>query len=237
MSDLLNNPWAIGVGGGVISGVIVFLITSKLFTKRDDKEYLQKLNIANKEILYSIRPLIVGQKVPDKSIVDSIIFSTAKKYSVKIIDLYNNTDIAEDLTKEILDNSFLDSDSKLKYCEFTAQLRDLDVKQMQREGKREVIYLEGTKPISKEFFSLTLALMTSATVFVSVAFLGKEKTELFSMNEYPDVFLLISVLTLLPVAALMASKILKILNDKDKLDKKNQDGAEGRSKNDPNISV
>lgn len=31
--DILNNPWVTGIGGGIISSLIVFFVTKYLFSK------------------------------------------------------------------------------------------------------------------------------------------------------------------------------------------------------------
>jgi hypothetical protein len=41
--DFFGNEWVIGIGGGVLSGLLVTLITRYLFSKKDDKEYAQNL--------------------------------------------------------------------------------------------------------------------------------------------------------------------------------------------------
>ena len=59
-----SNPWVIGIGGGVLSGLLVTLITRYLFSKRERREYLQKVATANNEIIYTIRPAIAEKTIP-----------------------------------------------------------------------------------------------------------------------------------------------------------------------------
>jgi len=49
MWQFLNNPWTIGIGGGVFSGLLVTLITRYLFSRKENREYLQKIVTANHE--------------------------------------------------------------------------------------------------------------------------------------------------------------------------------------------
>ncbi len=216
--DIITNPWIIGIGGGIISGLIVFLITNRIFSKRENKEYQQKIEMANKELLYSIRPLIVGQNIPNQDLIDSIIYSTARKYSVEINDLYENEELAEDLTKEILDNPFLNSDNKLKYCELTAKLKELDVEEIP-EQKREVIYIEKEKAISKEFFSITLAIMTTITVVIATITSSKLDFTLFEKDSKFEWFFAITIITITPILALFITRLLKSLRKIDELQK------------------
>ena len=62
--NILNNPWVIGIGGGVISSLIVFFVTQYISRKKGKREYLQKIKMANNDILYFIRPLIIERKIP-----------------------------------------------------------------------------------------------------------------------------------------------------------------------------
>ncbi len=216
--EIITNPWVIGIGGGIISGLVVFLITNRIFSKKENREYQQKIEMANKELLYSIRPLIVGQNIPNQDLIDSIIYSTARKYSVKINDLYENEELAEDLTKEILDNPFLNSENKLKYCELTAKLKELDNEEI-TEQKREVIYVEKEKPITKEFFSITLAIMTTITVVIAVTTSSKLDFTLIESDSKFEWPILIALITLTPIIALTLTKMLKTTKQVDEIRK------------------
>ena len=62
--EFLSNPWVLGIGGGVLSGLLVTLITRYFFSKRENREYLQKIATANNEIIYAIRPAIAEKLMP-----------------------------------------------------------------------------------------------------------------------------------------------------------------------------
>ena len=47
MSDFWTNPWVTGIGGGIISSLIVFFVTKYFFNKKENKEYAQKVKLAN----------------------------------------------------------------------------------------------------------------------------------------------------------------------------------------------
>ena len=42
--DIFSNPWIVGIGGGVLSGFIVAYISRLIFSKRDNREYAQKIS-------------------------------------------------------------------------------------------------------------------------------------------------------------------------------------------------
>ncbi len=87
--NIFGNPWVIGIGGGIVSGIIVTLITRHLFSRREQKEYRQRIETANNEIIYAVRPSIAEKMLPSRSILDSLFSSTARKYAVTKSDLYS----------------------------------------------------------------------------------------------------------------------------------------------------
>lgn len=122
--DILNNAWVVGIGGGILSGLLVTLITRYIFSKKDNKEYIQKLATVNKEVVYALRPDISEGHIPDKEVLSSLINATARKYKVTRDDVFRPKQIAEELIKEIMDSSFISSETKRNYCETLAHLID-----------------------------------------------------------------------------------------------------------------
>lgn len=101
---------------GLMMALIVFLFTRYYFSRSGKTDYLKKIEVANNEMLYSIRPLLVEKKVPSKEILMAVRFSTAKKYGVEQNDLYDEFSLTSDLINETIANSFLTSDEKLEFC-------------------------------------------------------------------------------------------------------------------------
>ncbi|MEZ9823060.1 hypothetical protein AB4238_20975 [Shewanella sp. 10N.286.45.A1] len=120
--EVFNNEWVIGIGGGILSGLIVTLITRYLFSKKDNREYSQKVDAVNKEVVYALRPGISEGHIPDMEVLLSLINATARKYKVNKNDTYQAKQIAEELIKEIMDSSFISSETKKSYCETLAHL-------------------------------------------------------------------------------------------------------------------
>ena len=71
--DILNNAWVVGIGGGLLSCLLVTLVTRYIFSKKDDKEYVQKLATVNKEVVYALRPGISEGHIPDEEVLSSLI--------------------------------------------------------------------------------------------------------------------------------------------------------------------
>ena len=119
---IFNNACVIGIGGGILSGVFVTFITRYLFSKKDNSEYIQKIATVKREILYALRPRISDGHISDESVLLALANSTATKYKVERIDIFQSKKIAEELIKEIMDSSFISSDTKKKYRKTLAHL-------------------------------------------------------------------------------------------------------------------
>lgn len=117
MEELLNNSWVVGIGGGILSGLIVTWLTRILFSKKDQRETAMKINSANQELIYAIRPEISEDEVPSVEVVDALRNATARKYKLDPSRLYSTNQIAEELIKEIMDSAFISSSTKKSYCE------------------------------------------------------------------------------------------------------------------------
>ncbi len=197
--NFISNAWTIGIGGGIVSGFIVFWVTNFFFTKREKKEYLQRVKTANNEILYAIRPLIVSQKIPVQAIIESLILSTSRKYMVNTTNLYTQR-LVEDLIKEVLDNAFLDADRKLEYCNIVNKIvNQADKKNIDltRDPPKTIISYEG-KDTKVTEMSLILSVIAAIATLAFVLYDKNQErfipTNLFSL--------------LLPMAAVLASTML-----------------------------
>lgn len=117
MAEFFGNPWVIGIGGGILSGIIVTFVSRALFSRRDNREYTQKLLSANHEVLYAIRPGVSEGLVPSQAVIEALVAATARKYGVDVTDLYTPKQIAQELMKEVMDSSFISAKSKEQYCD------------------------------------------------------------------------------------------------------------------------
>ena len=122
--DLFNNPWVVGIAGGILSGLVVAWITRKIFSKRDNREYFQKVHAANQEVLYAIRPGISEEKIPTIEVIKHLISATARKYSIESSSMLTLSEISSELIKEVMDSSFISAQTKQDFCERLSALTD-----------------------------------------------------------------------------------------------------------------
>ena len=124
MDDLIANPWIVGIGGGVISSLIVFFITKFFLSKKENKEYEQKDRLATNEVVYAVRPLVIDKAIPANDVLAALRSAIAVKYGVKVSDVIGIKQLVSILVLEILSNSFLNSSQKNEYCNLLMTMKD-----------------------------------------------------------------------------------------------------------------
>lgn len=124
MDDLIANPWIVGIGGGVISSLIVFFITKFFLSKKENKEYEQKVRLATNEVVYAVRPLVIDKAIPANDVLAALRSAIAVKYGVKVSDFIGIKQLVCILVLEILSNSFLNSSQKNEYCNLLMTMKD-----------------------------------------------------------------------------------------------------------------
>ena len=124
MDDLIANPWIVGIGGGVISSLIVFFITKFFLSKKENKEYEQKVRLATNEVVYAVRPLVIDKAIPANDVLAALRSAIAVKYGVKVSDVIGVKQLVSILVLEILSNSFLNSSQKNEYCNLLMTMKD-----------------------------------------------------------------------------------------------------------------
>lgn len=116
MKDLLNNAWFVGIATGLLSGLLVTWILNLFIAKRRRLEFRQQVDAANREVIFTIRSSIPEGPLPTHEVVMALIHSTARRYGLKSIEIYQPPQITEELVKEVMDSSFLASAKKAEYC-------------------------------------------------------------------------------------------------------------------------
>lgn len=213
--EFLNNSWVVGVGGGIISSLIVYFVTRRIFSKKENKEYLQKLRTANNELIYAVRPFLVERKIPNADVIDSIVLATAMKYEVNEYDVYYYEELADHLIKEITENSFLSAEDKIEFCELANKLKkyaEEQEKQEEQELKELRRHESAKKSNNTTVFSLTLAIMTMTFSVVTIIATDLANIDL-DTSKFSTILL---VSTIVPVMAVTISLMLQIMRRAEK---------------------
>lgn len=211
MEGLLNNGWVIGIGGGVLSGLIVAWLTRTLFSKKDLRELAVNISSANREVLYAIRPEISENSLPTVEIIESLRNATARKYKIEPERLHGITEIVEELIKEIMDSSFISSSAKKSYCESLKTLTPKKTSELEALSENREVFVARIEYKERMTSLLSLTLGTIAALatmmslirstFESSSFLGKITESIF-----PMILVMVSV-TLVMTAMQVALKI------------------------------
>ena len=199
MLDILGNPWFIGIAGGILSGLVVAFVSRFFFSRRDRGEYLQKVALANKDVLYAIRPGISEECIPKEEIIRSMISVTARKYGVDESSMYNLDDIASELIKEVMDSSFISADVKEQFCEMLSAIRE-------PERGKTLISSESKLELSNRY---RRQLVFTMSIFVGVltmalAFVFDESGNIFVETEQ-------IILLAVPAAVAVGTVIVSVL--------------------------
>jgi hypothetical protein len=161
-----SNPWVVGIGASTVSGVIVWFITQRLFSTREDKEYIQKVSSANTEVIYALRPLISEYAFPSTVIVDSVISATSKKFGIRKESMNSPMQFFDELVKEVMDSNFISPQKKIEYCNHLHTLKTEAVSNTQ--PKAIGTDLDAASIAKKEnlfdALSVSMAIMTTLTI-------------------------------------------------------------------------
>jgi len=166
MKEFFQSPWVIGIITGVLSGILVFLIsfwTSKAVEKKKHKSQIESANI---EIIRTLRPYVSEKGLPPVEVLNAIINSSARKYLLKKEELYSVRIICEELTKEIIENIYVSSDKK---SDFSVSLMNYIVEYEKLKLKTSAETDNSKKDRkAKNLFSDSISPMVISAVVVTV---------------------------------------------------------------------
>ncbi|QIL41009.1 hypothetical protein G7074_18105 [Pedobacter sp. HDW13] len=169
MLEFINNPWTIGIVGSVISGIIVYIVTERIFKRKINKEISENIRLANAEIMYAIRPLIAANVTPDQDTVTSLFNATARKHDVSIGSIANWIDVLDQLTKEVLENSFLTPTNKMLYCKALEAMKPVIEVNAVAASTNDI---EAQRIKERKFTAASTSALATAVLGASVAAFG-----------------------------------------------------------------
>ena len=201
MIAFLDNPWVIGI----LSGIIVAVITPVLFSRRDRKELAQKVVMANQEILFAIRPEISEGNIPEQKVLDSLMSATAKKYNLELAVLMSKEELADELIKQIMDSSFISSQSKKDFCDKILEIKKAEKEVMAETEKSSRLAGQRGDGYRRRFLAMISVSFGLVTAYLTVALTYLENTEATLSEPLGNIFFaFISALTSLLMASIVA---------------------------------
>lgn len=112
----MNNGWLVGTVTGVLSGLLVWWITTVVLLRKRDREFQQQVRSANRDVVFAVRSGIAENALASLDVLQALINATARQYSLISTDLYGPEQVVEELIKEVMDSSFLAASKKQEYC-------------------------------------------------------------------------------------------------------------------------
>jgi len=229
MSDFIQNPWVVGIGGGLISGFVVYMITKFSISKKSNTEYYKQINQANSEVIRILKPYVADNGLPDKDILNAIISAVARKYLIQSDEMYSIQIFCEELIKEIIDNVYVSNDMKKEYFKQLKQYIDgCHIIENQEDAVAQRII--ATKPVYKSslqkqtinMISITTAFITIIASFITIiiTFAFNENYNIENMNLLPSSLIewiaFFLVLILIPITMLRFDKFYSLINKRKK---------------------
>jgi len=113
--DFLQNSLVINIGGGIISGIIVYFFAKWIFQWREKSKHAEQLNAANSEIIRILNPYVIENGFPDQEIINAIILSTSRRFKLKSKELFSIRTICQELIRKVVENRYVSNDKKKEY--------------------------------------------------------------------------------------------------------------------------
>lgn len=222
MIEFLQNQWVVGIGGGIISGIIVFFITKWILQRKDKSRYFEQISSANIDIIRTLKPYVAEKGLPDKQIIDAIISSVARKYNVEYSELYSVRVVCEELICEIIGNVYVSAEKKKEYSiQLQKYLQELDIVsdrarsiyeiEIELKNKYDTIKLENMKRfrvITSTFMSAIALLLTTLTNF----FVSNDIFVMPKITKYDDVsIMMLGTITVIVSITIVITYLLLFL--------------------------
>ena len=212
MSDIINNPWVVGIVGSIVSGLIVYFITYAIISKREDKIYQHKIIAANSEILHTIKSMVTNKQLLSVEAFNSVVTSTAKKHQVNLKDINNISEFIDDIIKDIIQSPFITYEQKNEYYEQLDTLKE----EQQNNHPTSISEYKQIRQYTPNYIAVLLGITTILymSVLLSVTLryyeVGQDNVHIFleELSIIPFMIIIIPVISLVITGVII--RIFKI---------------------------
>ncbi|AOV07898.1 hypothetical protein [Sporosarcina ureilytica] len=198
---MFTNPWFVGICTGIVSGIIVFLISNKI----SRKDYYKKVKQANEEIVALLIITISEGKIPSLKIIKSVLSSLSRKYGVKPQNMNNAKETLEDMIKEVFATNFIPMDKKIELSE---QLAKLIKEEVDYQTRQEIADTGGNLRNSE--LTLPLSIILLSFPLLSISGVVKIWSDRFDFGT--NYFVLVSLITMITLSIVVT--LLTLLSKK-----------------------
>lgn len=173
MKGFFSNPWTIGIGTGIISGFIIFILTSaissRVLKKSEKADRLVRIGNANSEVIATLKPYIADNGLPQPRIIEAIIFSVARKYHIDHKEMLSASAYCEELIREIVGNVYVSSEKKKQYTqelgEYIEQIQKTENDEKAAKQPAHVIHYYSDSNVKRATNAIAVAVTALLSLF------------------------------------------------------------------------
>jgi hypothetical protein len=228
---IFHNTWFIGIATGIISGLAVFFITKYIMDKKENTAHIRQIEIANQELIATLKPYIADKGLPDIEIFNSLIASIARKYKMQAYEMYSVNMYCEELIREIISDIYVSNDKKEEYTrslsdyihKIVEKKKDIEEKELFLHSIEMKQYRSKVNRNTSVLLSLTAALFSLIiSLILSYSSLKSDNSFWYPFDENPTIWVpIIIVVITIGVTMLIAITNMYInMKEKIKKDKK-----------------
>lgn len=212
MTTVLNNPWVVGIGGGIVSGLFVYLLTNLVVNKVSKKEYYNKVKEANREIIVLLIMSVSEERIPSLSVIKSLLKSLARSYGIKEVDVNGIQETLEDLIKEIFETRFISNDKKIELSESLIKL----INEHEKTGYKEEVTSRSLNMSVTYVYALTISIVIMSVITSILVIIDPIITNTDSLVYTDRLILPFAVGVMIALSLSIASSLRRMRNLKKK---------------------
>lgn len=206
IKNFFNNQWVINIGTGLIVYIVTTAVSRIILNKATNREKQKQIENANNEVIRILKPYVVEKNVLNENIIMCIIKSVARKYNVHFKEIFNVIEICEELTREILENSYLDNEKKIEYISHLDDIMEENKSKVELKENLNVFLKKAYQTIEhkNKLYNILSLYMSFIVMFISIF------VTIFSKSEYNKIFsisepVLISMLIIITEISMLLS--------------------------------
>ncbi|UQZ53293.1 hypothetical protein C2H96_01700 [Bacillus subtilis] len=201
----LTNPWIVSLLTAIASTVIVNFLSNFL----GKKDYIRRVDKANKELIIALKNIISEGEIPSKPLLESLSSAYSKSNNIKKNSMNSVSEILDHLIKEIFETNFLSIDQKSDIAnKLLAMKEDSIIHSIEtRDGKVDVRIVDKSEQKLKELQKIKQSFATVVLLYLSILMIYLLMSEFTNVIDYLQNNQLIEI-SLVVLAALIIIVLL-----------------------------
>jgi hypothetical protein len=175
-----SNPWLIGIGTAIVSGLIVNAISNVLWSVKDRSRAKRNVSEANSEVISTLRTSLTEDSPLSIDILNALVRSTAHKYGLDKVVMMSTELFSDTLIKEVMDSSFLSQAQKSEYCQRILHQLSIDAKEKVStsvEIKRLDEYYKDYNTDNRRRYSALISGLVASAALITTSFATMQESQ------------------------------------------------------------